>query len=161
MGKLSLLDELEIMINTGEITTAESKEEALASIKAIKKMVERQIMQEIWNDVTNYDMGYYAPEHPDWQHYLNWLNGGEDYEQVLATKYTNTELEVLWQNSHISESLTEKKIKEDLTLQIGQLKMIFLLHRMGGKPCRPEKMESIIQEIKARIKGLYNILYEQ
>lgn len=160
MGKLSLLSELEIMINTGEITTAESKEEALASIKEIKKMVELQITQEIWNDVTDYDMGYYAPEHPDWRHYLYWLNGTEDYERVLAAQYTNTELEALWQNSHIGESLNEKEIKEDLTLQIGQLKMIFLLNRMGGKPCRSEKMESMIRGIKARITGLYNILYE-
>ncbi len=156
MGKLSFLESLEEMISTGEVTPEEGKEESIAQLQKIKEIVEQQLIMEIYRDITAFDTAYYAPEHSDWQHYLLWCNGGEDYAAVLNKNYTNEMLEELWQNSHISENMTEKEIKENLALLIGQLKMLSLLNRIGAKPLN----HSIAVGIKARITGLYNILFE-
>lgn len=161
MGKLSILQELETMINSGEIMLEEGKEEGIVQLRKIKEIVEQQLEVEIWKDITAYNTAYYAPEYPDWQHFLEWCNGDEDYSYVLRFNYTNQVLEEMWQNSHISEEMTEKQIKDDIVLQIGQLKMLAILEKMGGKPCNLQKMESIVRGIRARIAGLYNILYEE
>ncbi len=75
---------------------------------------------------------------------------------MLNKNYTNEMLEELWQNSHISENMTEKEIKVNLALLIGQLKMLSLFNRIGAKPLN----HSIAVVIKGRITGLYNILFE-
>lgn len=163
MGKLSFLESLEEMISTGEVIPEEGKEEGIKQLHKIKEIVEQQLIMEIYRDITAYDTAYYAPEHSDWQHFLVWLNGEKDYAEVLRQNYTNEVLEELWQYSHISENMTEKEIKKDLALQIGQLKMLSLLDKIDAKPLNPQKMNIAVgmkAKIKARITGLYNILYE-
>lgn len=160
MDKLSLLDELLVKVSTGEIKTDTEDNDAAAKILSeIRRVVEAAIYAEIIKDVTNLHTGYYAPEYPTWKHYLNDCNGFEDYRIVLEQAFTNEELEALWQNSHIEEEMAEAQIKEDICMQIGQLKMLQLVEKIAA-PRNPEKARMMIEAIKARIWGLYNILYE-
>lgn len=168
MGKLSLLEELEIKITTGELVLESctsgqnllNLEESLQVLRDIRNCVTDVIKEEIINDITNPETVFYAPEYSDWQTFLNLANGNEDYAQVLQMEFSEEDLELLWQNSHISEELTEEEIKKALVRQIGQLKMLALVKRQGFQPSEPQKSGRIIQSAEARIKGLYNMLYE-
>ncbi len=160
MDKLSLLDELLVKVNTGEIKTdTEDNEVAAKILSEIRQVIEAATYAEIVQDVTDLHTGYFAPEYPSWKHYLNDCNGYEDYRTVLEQAFTNEELEALWQNSHIEEEMTEAQIKEDICKQIGQLKMIQLVQKTSTMR-NPKKVRTMIEGMKARIIGLYNILYE-
>ncbi|MBQ9135969.1 MAG: hypothetical protein IJX66_07765 [Lachnospiraceae bacterium] len=160
MDKLSLLDELLVKVSTGEIKTDTGDKETVAKILSeIRQVIEVATYAEIVQDVTNLHTGYFAPEYPSWKHYLIDCRGDEDYRTVLEQAFTNEELEALWQNSHIEEEMSEKQIKEDICRQIGQLKMIQLVQKTST-PRNPEKARTMIEGMKARIVGLYNILYE-
>lgn len=160
MDKLTLLDELIIRIRTEEIKTVEaSNKESAEILIEIRQLVEKALYDEVVGDITNYQTEYYAPEYDSWKQFLADCNGYEDYEKVLDSKFEEKELEALWQASHIAEDMDEIRIKEEMMFQIGQLKMLFLVHKWA-KPINPEKNRQRMAEIEARIKGLYNMLYE-
>lgn len=160
MDKLQLLDELIIKVNTGEIKTdTEDNEKAAKILLEIRRTVEAATYAEIVGDITDLHTGYYAPEHPTWKHFLNHCNGYNDYRDVLEHAFTNEDIEALWQNSHIVEEMSEEEIKAQICSQIGQLKMMQLVERHSA-PVNPEKVKTIKEGIRARILGLYNILFE-
>lgn len=158
MNKLELLDELIIRVKTKEITLQEGTEDALTTLLDIVRVVEQSLYDEIVRDITDSRTEYFAPEYPSWKHFLADCNGYGDYRQMLI-KFTNEELESMWQNSHIAEDMTEEKIKADMVLQIGQLKMLSLMGR-PGQASNADKIRKMSDGIEARIKGLYNMLYE-
>ncbi len=160
MDKLTLLDELIIRIGTEEIKMSEeSSKENVETLVWIGQIVENALYEEIVQDITNLQTAYYAPEYDSWKQFLADCNGYEDYIQVLHKRFSEDELENLWQSSHISEDMEEAEIKEKMMLQIGQLKMHSLICKKC-KPAMPEKTLQRMNEIKARIQGLYNMLYE-
>lgn len=160
MDRFELLDDLIIMIKTREIDFGEmiDADEAENMLKTIKAMVQQSIYNEIIQDITDSDTMYYAPEYASWREFLSDCNGNNDYERVLFD-FEESELEELWQNSHIAEDMPEDKIREKLTEQIGQLKMITLIGRKD-KMANRGRIEAMAKGMKAQIKGLYNMLYE-
>lgn len=159
MNHLAFLDELLVMVNTGEINTVEGKNDSIEMLQNIKMIVRRELCNEVVRDVTDARTEYFAPEYESWKTFLSDCNGDADYEQVLEDSFTEEELEILWQSSHITEELTEEQVKEDILLQIGQLKMLEIVNRKH-KARNPIKALEMTAEIKARLQGLYNMLYE-
>lgn len=160
MDKLTLLDELIIRIQSGEIKTvmATNKESELV-LREVKMIVEKALYEDVVKDVTGYRTEYYAPEWDSWKQFLAECNGYADYQKILNEKFTECELAELWQESHIAEDMEEDEIKKELISQIGQLKIFASLCR-EKKPVNPEKAMQGIVKMQARIQGLYNMLYE-
>lgn len=159
MNCLKLLDNLLIMVKTGEIKLGVDGLDAEEELYAIRNIVVESLYDEIVCDVTDIKTEYYAPEYASWRKYLSDCDGNADYEGVLFESFEEKELEALWQNSHIAEDMSESKIKEELLQQIGQLKMISLVSKTAS-PDKSSKARSLEESMKARIKGLYNMLYE-
>lgn len=156
---LAFLDELLVMVKTGEINTVEGKEDSIEMLENIKMIVRRELCHEIVRNVTDARTEYFAPEYEAWKTFLSDCNGDADYEQVLEDSFTEEELESLWQSSHITEEMTQEEIKADILLQIGQLKILEKVNKTH-KASNPVSMLHVTSEIKARIQGLYSMLYE-
>lgn len=159
MDCLKLLNDLLIMVKTGEIKLEEDVAEVEAMLRMIRNTVKDALYERVVLDVTDMQTGYYAPEYASWKEYLSDCDGNKDYEDVLFESFEEKELEALWQNSHIAEDMPESKIKEEMMQQIGQLKMISLVSKTAS-PVKSPKARSLEESLKARIKGLYNMLYE-
>lgn len=159
MDKLAFLDELVIMVQTGEIMPEEGSESAKKLLMDIRRIVHESLAEEIYNDVTDTKTAYFAPEYKSWKTFLSDCNGNIDYKVVLEESYTEEELESLWQCSHIMEDMTREQIRDDLFLQMCQLKMMSLV-RKNATLVNPQSEKRTLEGIKARIKGLFNILYE-
>lgn len=159
MDYLKLLNDLLIMVKTGEIKLEEDARYAEAMLRKIQSIVRDALYEMVVRDVTDMETEYYAPEHESWKAFMLWRNGYQDYETVLNESFQEKELEALWQNSHIAEDMPESKIKEEMMQQIGQLKMISLVSKTAS-PEKSPKVRSLEESIKARIRGLYNMLYE-
>lgn len=159
MDRLALLDELLVMVRAGEIATVEGNEETEQLLLEIRRIVHESLSEEIYKDITASDTSYFAPEYESWTNFLNYCDGNSDYAAVLKESYTEKELEILWQYSHIMEELTEKKAIDALILAMKQLKMIQLL-RKSSVPCDPQQARKIREGLWARIIGVYNQLYE-
>lgn len=114
MNRLTFLDELLIMVRSGEIKTEESSDDAERLLLNFKCMVYEELKKEIFEDVTDIQTVYYAPEFDSWKAFLNHCNGNEDYAAVLAQTCTEEQLEQLWQSSHVMEDMTEGQIKSDM-----------------------------------------------
>lgn len=158
MDKVAFLEELCIMVNAGEIRLVEGKEDATRLLQDIKRIVIESLCGEIVDDITDPAMGYYAPEFSSWKEFLIYCNGNGDYETILRSDFNNQDLEELWQNSHIAEEMSEEQIRQEMIRQIGQLKMISVMGRTAA--ANQDKVQRIKRGIKARITGLYNLLYE-
>ncbi len=159
MNCLKLLDDLLVMVKAGEIELGEEAPDAEEELHVIKKIVKESLYNEIVCDVTDIKTEYYAPEYASWREYLSDCDGNADYEDVLFESFEEKELEALWQNSHIAEDMSESKIKDEMLQQIGQLKMISLVSK-SASPAKASKAHSLEESMKARIRGLYNMLYE-
>ena len=159
MNCLKLLDDLLVMVKAGEIELGEEAHDAEEELHIIKKIVKESLYNEIVCDVTDIKTEYYAPEYASWREYLSDCDGNADYEDVLFESFEEKELEALWQNSHIAEDMSESKIKDEMLQQIGQLKMISLVSK-SASPAKSSKAHSLEESMKARIRGLYNMLYE-
>ncbi len=157
MNKLALIDELIAMNKTGEIKFEEPKKDVENMLREIRKSVWTDLQREIERDVTGIHTGYFAPEFDSWKQFLNYCNGNEDYEQALDS-FSDSQLEILWQNSHIVETLDEMQIKTEMVKLIGQLKILDVAGRTSTAGA--EKRLKTMEAIEARILGLYNILYE-
>ncbi len=158
MDKLSYIEELATMVRTGEIQTSLSPDDGAALLMDAGRIVTESIYNDIVSDITNPFTIHFSPDYPSWKHFLADVNGCKDYEKILNTLFTEKELDILWNNSHISESLSEEQIREQLIKQIGKLKMISLVSKTLEGAGRTENQAQI--SIKAYIKGLYNLLYE-
>ena len=159
MNCLKLLDDLLIMVKTGEITLEEDAREAEAMLHMIQNTVRDALYERVVLDITDMQTEYYAPEYASWKEYLSDCDGNADYKDVLFESFQEKELEALWQNSHIAEDMPENKIREEMLQQIGQLKMISLVSKTA-RPVKSPKARSLEESLKARIRGLYNMLYE-
>ncbi len=159
MDCLKLLNDLLIMAKTGEIKLEEDARDVEAMLRMIRNTVKDALYERIVLDVTDMETEYYAPEYASWKEYLSDCDGNGDYEDVLFESFEEKELEALWQNSHIAEDMPENKIKEEMMQQIGQLKMISLVSKTAS-PVKSPKARSLEESLKARIRGLYNMLYE-
>ncbi|MBD5536785.1 MAG: hypothetical protein HDQ99_14270 [Lachnospiraceae bacterium] len=159
MDCLKLLNDLLIMVKTGEMELEEDARYAEAMLRKIQDIVRDALYEMVVRDVTDTETEYYAPEHESWKAFMLWRNGYQDYETVLNESFQEKELEALWQNSHIAEEMPESKIKEEMMQQIGQLKMISLVSKTASSE-KSQKVRSLEESIKARIRGLYNMLYE-
>lgn len=159
MNCLKLLDDLLIMVKTGEIKLGMEVSEAEEELRIIQNVVRESLYAEIVCDVTDIKTEYYAPEYASWKEYLSDCDGNADYKDVLFESFQEKELEALWQNSHIAEDMPENKIREEMLQQIGQLKMISLVSKTAS-PVKSPKARSLEESLKARIRGLYNMLYE-
>lgn len=158
MNKLAYLEELSVMVKNGEIKTSVEPGYGAAILQDICRIVTEDTCNRIEEDITNPFTAYYKPDHPSWKHFLIYSNGYMDYEQVVLSMFTEKELDILWQNSHINDHLSEEQIKEQLIKQIGKLKMFTLVSQTVA--CNPEQNRQYQMAIKATIKGLYNRLYE-
>ncbi|MBD5480820.1 MAG: hypothetical protein HDR14_16320 [Lachnospiraceae bacterium] len=159
MDCLKLLNDLLIMVKTGEIKLEEDAAEVEAMLRMIRNTVKDALYERVVRDITDMETEYYAPEYASWREYLSDTDGNKDYEDVLFESFEEKELEALWQNSHIAEDMPENKIKEEMMQQIGQLKMISLVSKTAS-PVKSPKARSLEESLKARIRGLYNMLYE-
>lgn len=159
MNRLTFLDELLVMIRSGEIKTEESSDDAERLLLSFKLMVYEELKKEIFEDVTDIQTVYYAPEFDSWKAFLNHCNGNDDYAAVLAETYTEEQLEGMWNCSHIVEDMPEEQIKSGLLLQIEQLKMLDIVNQ-HTKPVNPDEESLAKDMIRARLKGLFSILYE-
>ena len=159
MDKFAFIDELISMIRTGELKTVEGADDSIKMLEDMQLMVMESLHNEIIRDITDERTEYYAPEFKSWQQFFSYCNGNADYEKVLCSSFSQKELETLWQNSHIAEELREKEIEEKLLLEITQLKMLEIKQE-ASVFMNPILMLQTKEAIKARIVGLYNLLYE-
>lgn len=158
MDKLAYLEELAERVKTGKIRTSEKPEDGAALLQDVCRIVTKELCNEIVDDITDPLTVHFEPGFPSWKHYMVYVNGYKDYEQVLQRMFTEKELDILWHNSHINDHLSEEQIKEQLIRQIGKLKMFTLVTQtIAGNP---EQNRQSQMAIKATIKGLYNRLYE-
>jgi len=159
MDKLAILDDLIAKIHIGEVVLeADTRVQYEKALRELRGLVKKDLREEIVRDITDLHTEYYAPEHDSWKAFLNHCNGGSDYAAVLE-EFDESELENLWQNSHIPEEMNEAEIRADMMCQIGKLKMLSIVNR--DFDCTDhDKANEMISGIVARIKGLYNMLYE-
>lgn len=160
MNKFALLEELFTMVHTGEIKLQEDAADAERLILDIRKDVEAALKREIFEDITDKNTAFYAPEHDSWTDFLNFCNGNEDYAEVLG-RYTEDELTSLWEGSHLADALAEKKIMEGIFHQVATLKMYSILLKKRYVSHSPKIQEVRRLEVMAKIKGFYSALYEQ
>ncbi len=158
MDKLALLDTLIEMVQEGKLELLDDSQKAETVLWDIKLTIQRALHDEVMSDITKNTCTYYAPEYPSWREYLEDCNGNSDYRKALQY-FDEHELDELWQNSHISEDLNEQQIKEEMMMQIGQLKMLEIVGRKLV-PVNSEQHKRMMDYIRARLIGLYNILYE-
>lgn len=158
MDKLALLDTLIEMVQEGNLELLDESQNAETVLWDIKLTIQRVLQDEVMSDITKNTLTYYAPEYPSWREYLEDCNGNSDYKKVLQN-FDEHELDELWQNSHISEDLNEQQIKEEMVMQIGQLKMLEIVGRKLV-PANSEQHKRMVDYIRARLIGLYNMLYD-
>lgn len=158
MTKFEVLNELIDRVQSGELEIGRDKEEAERLLSEIYLNVQVALYDEIVEHITAHTASYYAPEYPSWKEFLSACYEDEDMQQVLQQEFSDEEIEELWQNSHITEELDEQQIKEELVKQIAQLKMTMLVSRTSTT--NPEIYRRFYAGRKARIQGLFNILFE-
>lgn len=159
MAVLSFLDEIEIRVNTGELSFSEKREDILKYIEKIRESFVHQLIEEIKRDILDADTPFYAPEHEDWYSCLEFYNGYEDYSKVLRENFTCYELDTLWNSSHIAEELSTEEIQKELLVCVRNMKAYAAFEKMGSKWPNEEEKKRTLDNIRARIIGLYNILY--
>ncbi len=159
MNKLTLLDELITMFNNGEIVLRENQSIYTELLFDIKQIVEGALYDEIIRDITNMHTEYFAPEYDTWKSLLADCDGTEDYK-VMLENFEEYELEQLWQNSHITHEYAEDQIKQEIIMQICKLKKLKLMERKSKQICKGLEPQNDMSMIVARIKGLYEMLYE-
>lgn len=156
MDKLELLKELSIMVHTGEIQTVEDAADAEEMLSEIRQIVMKALKTEVFDNITDKNTVFYAPEYVSWKDFLNHCNGNEDYAAALES-YTEEELAALWEASHIAGRMDEQQIKNGIFHQFATWKMYQIL--LKKKYILPDHTLQE-REIAAKVKGFYNILYE-
>lgn len=159
MDRLEFLNELLIMVRTGEINHPEGKEDAERTLLEIRDMVQAALKEEVFQDITDRDTVFYAPEHESWKEFLIACNGYEDYAKAVEG-YTEKELENLWEASHLADRMDEEQLRKKIFREIADLKMREILERKKYIPMQLEECQQHVRESRAKIKGFYNILYE-
>lgn len=157
MDMLELIEILIVLFQNQEIKLRVPPREIEGLLRRIWQIVWADQQMEIIRDITDIHTEYFAPEFDSWHDFLNYCNGTDDYSRVLDG-YTEEQLELFWQNSHVQDAIDEMQIKTEMVKLIGQLKILDVVGRTSeaGAAKRLKTMEAI----KARIIGLYNILYE-
>jgi len=158
MNKIALLNTLIVMNKSGEINTGENPKDVDKMLQDIKMAVMADIRNEIFRDITDIHTSYYAPDFENWKRFLNYCNGNADYEAVL-NDFEEEELEKLWQASHITEPMADEDINKELILQIRQMKILNVVGRYA-KAADPKKAQLAVEAVRARIQGLYGMIYE-
>ncbi len=158
MNKIALLNTLIVMNKSGEINTGENPKDVDKMLQDIKMAVMADIRNEIFRDITDIHTSYYAPDFENWKQFLNYCNGNADYEAIL-NDFEEVELEKLWQASHITEPMADEDINKELILQIRQMKMLNVVGRYA-KAADPPKAQLAVAAVRARIQGLYGMIYE-
>ena len=157
MDKLAFLDELIVMIRTGEIHTVEPVQDAEQMLSDIKVTVAQNLHREVFDDITSPDTGFYAPEHVSWKAYLIHCNGYADYAAALD-EYTEDELDGLWSISHIAEDLSDESLMREAFKALNNLKAIHLIEL--ADPEAANDYCSVKEQFLAKLKGIYNLLCE-
>ncbi len=158
MNKLIFLEKLMNYIREEKIEIGISGDEMVCMLNEIEEMVRAQMRNEIVEHITAYKTGYFAPEYDSWKTYFESVVDDESVSMMLNQDFTQEELEDLWQNSHIVEDLDEARIKSEMMSEIGQLKMVMTVSRTSKT--NPDLYNRFLDGKKARIKGLFNILFE-
>lgn len=159
MDRLNFLEELLIMVRTGEINHPDGREDAERTLLEIRDMVQTALKEEVFQDITDRDTVFYAPEHESWKDFLIDCNGYADYAKAVDG-YTEKELEELWEASHLADRMDEEQLRKKIFREIANLKMREILVRKKYVPENLEECQQRVRESKAKIKGFYNILYE-
>lgn len=147
------------MVHSGEISPCEGREDAERMLEEIRGIVEAALEEEVFQDITDRETVFYAPEHEGWKDFLDECNGNEDYRKALEG-YTDGELEILWAESHQADRMDEERIQKKIFREISGLKMLELLDRKKYLTVKPEEKHWQKLEARAKIKGFYNLLYE-
>lgn len=158
MEILDFLDELKAMNDTGELKTGATTEKTGKLLDRLALLVEASIKEEIFQDITDQETVYYAPENDTWKSFLAACNSSGDYAKILEEYYDEDQLEGLWQASHIMEELGPEQIKNRFLSRTTKLKVIDILLREGAV-CRIDREYQNLQ--RASLKGLYNLLHEE
>lgn len=159
MERLELLESMKLLLQTGKIHLGEPVQESIGQVERLIRDVEQLQRQEIFLDITAKDTSYFAPEQESWEAFLNKNSGSRDYGKVLEHYFTQECLEKLWNGSHITEEFEKWELQENLFQEIGRLKMMDLVYRQCTSPLCQEAY-SAMELQAARIKGYYNLLYE-
>lgn len=100
MNKLKFVDELLVMLHTGELPpTEETPREVEKILEDIRETVCRSLHQEIVDDIKDPRTAYYAPRYASWMDFLTDCNGNEDYATVMQKDFSEDILERMWQIS--------------------------------------------------------------
>lgn len=158
MDKLELIETLIVMIQTGEIKLGVPTRESDELLRRIWQIVWADQQLEIVRDITDIHTEYFAPEFDSWHDFLNYCNGSDDYSRVLDG-YTEEQMELLWQNSHVQDALDEMQIKTEMIKLIGQRKVLELAGQTESATGTAKRMMTI-HAIDARLRGLYSMLYD-
>lgn len=155
MGKLDLIEKLNMAAWSGDMLPLKNHAEELEDIKAlIYQSVEDQIVQ----DITDREFLFYAPEYSSWTEALLGKNKNRasqaDYSVILNTKFTEEELAELWELSHIADPLSDDDRLNMLTVAIGLAQKYESILDSGSQQ---EGLRQLRRKSIAFLKGLYNV----
>lgn len=149
---------MEILGFLNDMKCRKITEDAGPVIDKLSQLVKDSLKEEIFQDITDQETVYYAPDYDSWKEFLSYCNGSADYERILDEYYDEEQLEQLWQASHIMEELDIEQIRNRFLDRAARLKVVDILQREGAA-CRIDQDYRDLQ--KAGLKGLYNLLHEE
>lgn len=157
----NLLEELESKIEKNVFNESEQEhKQSMAAMREIRKAAEIQADRKIREIIMSPEFKFFAPDNENWHQALaEYMNpDSEKFYAAAMEKYTEQDMDNLWQNSHINSCLSEEEIKSNLINAICKLKMLQKMEKICDLD---EAMQEYIREgLIARTIGLYNLLYE-
>lgn len=153
MNKPELLKFMKDLLQKDLVWPEEFSKEDIALLDEMADDQEELGRIRIFQAITSPDTGYCRPEYDSWTDLL-----GTSFDRdMLDRYYPEYVLEQLWTASHIVETMTRQEINTAMAAEINSLKIMDIMmsrSRNRELPCVAQEMS------RARLTGLYNLLYE-
>lgn len=151
MGKLDLMEQMRVAAWSGEVVLLKDR---LETVEAIQDILYRSLEEQIIRDITDREFLFYAPESGSWKEALLRRNKADksDYSIVL-NRFTEEELQRLWELSHIADPVTEK---EQLDMLHTALRLAWGYESMMNSAYLCGEHIQMLRRAKALLAGIYN-----
>lgn len=151
MGKINLLEQMRLAAWSGEVMLLKGR---LELVEELQDILYQSLEEQIIRDITDRGFLFYAPEHDSWKDALIGQGKADkaDYSTILE-RFTEEELQLLWECSHIADPVTEKDrldmLHTALRLARGYESMLDSGYLQG------EHIQ-MMRQAKAILTGIYN-----
>lgn len=151
MGKLDLMEQMRVAAWSGEVVLLKDR---LEIVEAIQDILYQSLEEQIIRDITDREFLFYAPEAGSWKEALLREHKADksDYS-IILNRFTEEELQMLWELSHIADPVTEK---ERLDMLHTALRLAWGYESMLGSGYLQGEHIQMMRRAKALLAGIYN-----